>query len=377
MKRVLDLIIKCLLIMGASSCNIDEVTITSLPAEIIIDGSGNYRTRVGDTITISPQYKNCEEATFCWTIDQEIVCRESDYTHLAESVGKVTIKLVVTNESGSTEQLFTIDIIDHFKVYDYTPAPGQFINELKTSGFDGTQTTLESAIAYAEKRLLEDKFVSLGAFGGYIVVGFDQSVSNIDSYDFAIGNNAFDSSSEPGVVWVMQDENGDGEPNDTWYELSGSESGKEETQQNYEITYYRPEASEMDVTWSDNMGNSGAVKYLKDFHDQDSYYPAWIEADSYTLRGTLLKSRSFDSSGNGSKWVNPAFDWGYADNASTIDNQQRENLFEISNAIDDKGNAVTLDYIDFIKVQSAIQQQCGWIGEVSTEVTSFRVIQNE
>ena len=30
---------------------------------------------------------------------------------------------------------------DWNKVYEYTPAPGQFINETKTGGFDGTQTT--------------------------------------------------------------------------------------------------------------------------------------------------------------------------------------------------------------------------------------------
>jgi hypothetical protein len=224
---------------------------------------------------------------------------------------------------------------------------------------------------------LEDKFVSLGAFGGYIIVGFDRVVKNTESYDFSIGSNAFDGSSEPGVVWVMQDENGNGAPDDTWYELSGSETGKAETIQNYAVTYYRPEASKMDVQWSDNMGGSGVVEYLESFHNQESYYPQWVEADSYTLTGTRLQSRSYDSSGNGSKWVNPTFDWGYADNASKVDGAERENLFDISNAIDKQGNAVELSHIDFIKVQSAIQQQCGWIGEVSTEVTSFKIIDSE
>ena len=35
------------------------------------------------------------------------------------------------------------------KAFEYTPAPGQFINETKTGGFDGTQTTAEAACAYA------------------------------------------------------------------------------------------------------------------------------------------------------------------------------------------------------------------------------------
>ena len=365
------------MVIISSSCNIDEEITTSLPPKIIIDGSGSYRVRLGDELRLAPRYENGDEATYSWSIEGVELSNQPTYTFTAQSKGITKILLTVSNTSGCDSREFNITAIDRFMVYDYTPAPGQFIGELKTGGFVGTETTHEDTIAYAERRLMDDKFVSLGAFGGYIIVGFDRIVDNSEGYDFSIGGNAFDGSSEPGVVWVMQDENGDGKPNDTWYELSGSETGNADTIQNYTVTYYRPKAPKMDVQWSDNMGGSGIVEYLEDFHNQNSYYPAWIEADSYTLRGTLLKSRSYDSSGNGSKWVNPAFGWGYADNASTIDNLNRENLFEISNAIDEQGNAVVLEYIDFIKVQSAIHQQCGWIGEVSTEVTSFKVIDSE
>ena len=65
--------------------------------------------------------------------------------------------------------------------------------------------------------------VSLGGFGGYIVVGFDHSIQasgGYGGYDFSITGNQFSGSSEPGVVWVMPDENGNGEPDDgPWYEL--------------------------------------------------------------------------------------------------------------------------------------------------------------
>ena len=377
MRRFLEYIIVCVMVIISSSCNIDEEITTSLPPKISIEGNGSYRVRLGDELHLAPRYENSDEATYSWSIEGVELSNEPTYTFTAQSKGLTKILLTVSNTSGSDSRTFSITTIDRFMVYDYTPAPGQFIGDKNRGGFDGTETTYEDAIAYAESRLMDERFVSLGAFGGYIIVGFDRIVENRDGYDFSIGNNAFDGSSEPGVVWVMQDENGDGEPNDTWYELSGSETGKAETIQNYTITYYRPEASKMDVAWRDNMGGSGVVKYLEEFHNQDFYYPAWIEADSYTLRGTLLKSRSYDSSGNGSKWVNPAFEWGYADNASTVDNLNRENHFEISNAIDEQGNAVKLEYIDFIKVQSAIQQQCGWIGEISTEVTSFKIIDSE
>ena len=264
------------------------------------------------------------------------------------------------------------------KVYEYTPAPGQFINEPKM-GFDGKQTTAEAAARYAEGRLEKGLDISLGGFGGYIVVGFDHNVLNFPQYDFAVMTNAFDGSSEPAVVWVMKDENGNGLPDDTWYELAGSETGKTETVEGYAITYYRPSAPKSAVQWSDNLGVSGTIDYLEAHHKQDYYYPEWIEADSYTLVGTRLKARSYDDSGDGTYWVNPHFDWGYADNFSSEDfnTQDRSNRFDISNAVNALGERVELDYINFVKVQSAINFQCGWIGEVSTEVRGFKDINFE
>lgn len=267
------------------------------------------------------------------------------------------------------------------KVYEYTPAPGQFINETKTGGFDGTQTTAEAACAYAEARFANEMWVSLGGFGGYIVVGFDHSISNLGGYDFAILGNSFSGSSEPGVVWVMQDENGNGLPDDVWYELAGSEMGKAETIQNYAVTYYRPTEPQKPVQWSDNLGNSGEIDYLKQFHRQDYYYPLWITSESYTLTGTCLEARNYDASENGTYWVNPEYDWGYVDNFSPVDRltdgdnanaEANANHFKLSNAIDAEGRSVHLEFIDFVKVQCAVNAKSGWLGEISTEVMGFR-----
>ncbi|MBR4849792.1 MAG: hypothetical protein IKV09_02565 [Alistipes sp.] len=266
------------------------------------------------------------------------------------------------------------------RVFEYTPAPGQFINETKTGGFDGTQITAEAACRYAEQRFNEEIWVSLGGFGGYIVVGFDHSIDNTGGYDFAVLGNSFSGSSEPGIVWVMQDENGNGEPDDTWYELAGSETGKPETKQNYAVTYYRPSEPRQSVKWTDNQGNSGEIDYLIQYHRQDYYYPLWIEEDSYTLTGTCLEARNFDASNNGTYWVNPHYDWGYADNFSPIDRLTDDdnvsadvnaNHFKISNAIDANGKTKQLDYIDFVKVQVGVNTKSGWLGEVSTEVCGF------
>lgn len=251
------------------------------------------------------------------------------------------------------------------KVFEYLPAPGQFINE------NCDAVTMEDACKWALQRLQQKNYVSLGAFGGSITVGFDHSIVNTGGYDFAVNGNTVEDGSEPGVVWVMQDTNGNGLPDDTWYELAGSETGKTGTIQQYTATYTRPAGDRQPVAWTDNLGGSGTVDHLPTYHNQPSYYPAWVKEDSYTLTGTRLEAKNYDASGDGSKWVLPACGHGYADNASTTDrviNGVNANCFRISDAVDNQMKPVTLKHIDFVKVQTALQSKSGWLGECSTEV---------
>ena len=361
-----------------------------------------YHTVAGRKLRIAPSaISEVEGVAYAWSVEgaEEVISEESSLTFVAESAGEYRITATATAERGTGEVTITRNFVvtayeegafrrevnassqaDWNRVYEYTPAPGQFINELKTGGFDGTQTTPETAIAYAEERMREVNWVSLGGFGGYIVVGFDHSIQNSGDYDIGILGNSFSGSSEPGIVWVMQDENGDGEPNDTWYELAGSETGKASTIQNYAVTYYRPSGAGMPVQWTDNLGNHGEVDYLKQFHRQDYYYPLWIEEDSYTLTGSCLEPRNYDASGNGSYWVNVEYDWGYADNFSPVDRVgegdnsnavANVNYFDISKAIDCDGEPINLEFIDFVKVQCGVNAKSGWLGELSTEVFGF------
>ena len=108
--------------------------------------------------------------------------------------------------------------IQGFKVLEYRPAPGQFINE----GFDCQ--TMEEANAYAEERFNKKLYVSLGSFGGYITVKMPKEIKNRKGYDFGIIGNPFSGSSEPGIVWVSEDANGNGKADDVWYELKGSDA---------------------------------------------------------------------------------------------------------------------------------------------------------
>lgn len=353
-----------------------------------------YHTVVGRKLVIKPLPSYEHNVDYSWNVEEidELTGSDSYFVFLADEAGSYHINAVATTSDDDNQismtRTFVVTVYgekdfyrpkngasqaDWNKVIEYTPAPGQFINELKTGGFDASHVTPEAAVSYAESRLMEGSWVSLGGFGGYVIVGFDHSIDNSRTYDFGIISNAFDGSSEPGVVWVMQDENGNGYPDDTWYELAGSETGKFETYRDYAVTYYRPSAPKMPVQWTDNYGNNGEIDYLQQFHNQDYYYPLWIGTDSYTLTGTRLEARNYDQSGNGSYWIQPHYDWGYADNFSPSDfnSENKANLFRISNAIDFEGNPINLSHIDFVKVQCAVNSKSGWLGELSTEVCGF------
>lgn len=346
-----------------------------LPAPVIVLEKTEYEASTGEKITVSPSYRNVVNATFSWTQGAATISTDSTLIFSAEKAGSYIIALAVTTAGGSDNATISVNVTRRADanssaacdtVFDYTPAPGQFVN----SGYDAK--TMAEACAYAQSRLAEESYVSLGAYGGYIVVGFDHSIFNDGGYDISVKGNSFDGSSEPGIVMVMKDENANGLPDDTWYELKGSDYDSTSTIKNYSIEYYRPSAPAMPVTWKDSQSESGQVDYLAAFHKQDYYYPAWIESNTLKLTGTRLKSKSYDKSGTGTYWVNPSFGWGYADNYSTEDRlSDGSNLFRISDAVTADGKPADLQYIDFVKVYTAVLAQCGWIGELSTEISGI------
>lgn len=270
------------------------------------------------------------------------------------------------------------------KVFDYRPAPGQFVNKLPEYKAGDTH---EDMIRKVEEAILGDErgFVTLGAYGGYIIFGFDHLVENRPGkYDFKIWGNAyysnpilFTGSSEPGIVMVSYDANSNGIPDDPWYELAGSEYYKPETIKNYEITYYKPNPDKIPtpdpnftfladtsyVKWTDNQGNTGFVARNL-FHSQP-YYPQWLNEETLVYEGAKLANNGIDESGTGQNFVQYAYPWGYADNHP---NDNIRSNFDIDWAVDEQGIKVNLPGIHFVKVYTGVNQYCGWMGETSTEI---------
>ena len=116
------------------------------------------------------------------------------------------------------------------RVLDYRPAPGQFV---QNPGFNDPASALGPPIGAGTADGDETKAVTLGGFGGSIVLGFDHTVrddaKHPHGHDFIVFGNAFWSGGnanrrwgEPATIEISLDENGNGLPDDSWFLIPGS-----------------------------------------------------------------------------------------------------------------------------------------------------------
>ncbi|RKR05773.1 PKD family protein [Flavobacterium sp. 90] len=373
MKKILFTLSIVLFLAG---CSKDDDAVQNPPKiEITIPANGFVADKM-QWFSVKPQVGSEIENTYKWFVNNKEVSTTADLSYVFATAGTYNIEFKAKNGVGESSKSFTVTVNDKAylnrikNVFDFFPAPGQFTNGLPQYEAGDTDETMR---AKAEKAITTDNsMISLGGFGGYVTFGFDHTVINKEGSDFIVLGNAFSNWAEPGIIMVSIDANGNGKPDDEWFEIAGSEHNKATTIKNYELTYYKPATEPEDpsepnyIRWTDNQGKTGYVS-KNPFHSQP-FYPSW-KGNTITFKGTFLQSNAFDQSGTGSYWVCPAYDWGYADNWSNADDKAQIN---IDWAVNSKGESVKLKGIDFVKVYNSNRAEAGWLGEVSTEVAGFK-----
>ena len=223
--------------------------------------------------------------------------------------------------------------------------------------------------------------VSLGNFGGYIINRFDQLITNDPNHpygvDFVVRGNNYGTNHfgfyEPANVLVSQD-------GKTWYTLAGSDHYSNHAYWDYTITYTKSTgtstvyggASGTAADWTDSMGYSG-TSYLYPNKALYPLFPWTAENDtSITVTGTLLGGKGTTR--------NEIFDvavpkWGYADTCynglNPYTGAEGGEVFDLDWAVDENGQPVKLDWVKYVKVQTASNVDGGGIGEKSTEVSAI------
>ena len=316
------------------------------------------------------------------------VSTERNYIFIAEIPGEYALKLNIIDTENPVEHEMVIHVWEEdvaysryiTQVYEYSPAPGQFVNTMPEYEEGDTEEIMLKKVQESISGK-NDVMISLGGFGGYVTFGFDHTVVNVaGSYDFKIQGNAFyaqanpdapeeGGSCEPGIVMVSLDRNGNGIPDDDWYELAGSEYNKSATRKHYELNYFKPAMDKeptpivnspiTDTTyirWEDNTGTQGYM-HKNTYHRQD-YFPLWVESDKLTFSGTIVANNAVDESGNGSYYVQYAYNWGYVDNHP---NEFEDKIsFKLDWAVDADGNKVYLGWISSGYIPVLTSNAGGW-----------------
>ena len=267
------------------------------------------------------------------------------------------------------------------EVEEYLCLASQYTNNANNA--TGTYGTMpERALAgFPQSGTGMNMLVSLGNFGGYIIYRFDQLITNDPNHpygvDFVVRGNNYGTNHfgfyEPANVLVSQD-------GKTWYTLAGSDHYSNHAYWDYTITYTKSTgtstvyggASGTAADWTDSMGYSG-TSYLYPNKALYPLFPWTAENDtSITVTGTLLGGKGTTR--------NEIFDvavpkWGYADTCynglNPYTGAEGGEVFDLDWAVDENGQPVKLDWVKYVKVQTASNVDGGGIGEKSTEVSAI------
>ncbi len=145
-------------------------------------------------------------------------------TSILLSIGIVSVSLTHQRVHGGDGGAFADILID------FAPAPGQFVNN---PNFNNPAKALGAPVGDGLNSQDTSKVVSLGGFGGVIVLGFSQTVwddpCNPYGLDAIVFGNAIFALGDPNrrfaeaaVIEISRDANNNGIADDPWYLIRGS-----------------------------------------------------------------------------------------------------------------------------------------------------------
>lgn len=342
-----------------------------------------FSVATNKVLRLRPEMIDLDDATFEWTQEfkgaKAVVSDKPDFDFITLDAGEYTLTLKATKPSGeipefSKTALVTVTAPEEeyspfiSRIIDFLPAPGINLN----SGWKDNQ----GVQATTKDEVFNDIYLglskgsgnySLGAFGGYMIVGFDHTIINKSGYcDFTTkyqgGNNTMVS---PSIIWVAFDANGNGKPDDDeWYEIKGSEYGKDKDLGIHTYTYSTTQENQS-YAWEREDGTKGSITPPPLVKSPIPQVPFWITEGTYALSGRELDTYIDPAN----MFANPTpFAWGYAGNQL---NNTAAAAIDIDWAIDAKGNSVHLPGVDFIKVVNATQKMRQMQGECRYQVQSI------
>jgi hypothetical protein len=328
-------------------------------------GAGKYYAQPNETLVIAPvRYLlgyNADHsdsgASWSWTVSGD----DSSRTYAAagnggellritpKAAGTYSITVSVTGRDYVTGSTITKTDSTELVCYAGALTPGTFASPLKNFA-PGQFTTGGSGYGW-----------SLGAAGGYEVWTVEPQSS------YTIRGNAFSGWHEPGVVWLQEDNNGNGLPDEMWYELRGPDDDdywRDYITRRYAIHYVKGDGTAAQHGRESTLEELGRrAAYWVDVKGRAGILPGgfpndWgVTGNWATYTGTLIRDDGNITGGYSNLVVSTP---GYADSIGET--------FYVDRAMGADGASVTLGAVKFIKVQTGILRYGGMFGEVSTEI---------
>lgn len=313
-----------------------------------------------------------DDYTYEWIVDNTVIGNEPTLDFIAIEPGNYKLQLTV--KAGKQLKTTLCNVLvekgdyvkEAYTVLEYCPAPAKQFN-WAVIGYSYLWKYYEFPLPYKEfieeatniRKEKEGRGLSLGSWGGYATFQFDHTVANLSNQsDFSITGKF--SNSEIPAIFVAYDKNKNGKPDDNeWYEIKGVDYGKEAIK-DYEITYTYKKTEIDDVflhsyfTWKDNQPES---KQVEEHHScaiqktragnlsTKGFFPGYYIDDQATKNAILLDGWRSSFSRKGKRITKDV------SNAVSFSQTLK---FNISMAVDEKGESVFLPGIDFIKIQKVV-----------------------
>ena len=362
----------------------------------------NYTVPRCKLLAIEPKITGFEQnPQYLWKMkapaenEAKDVSTAKNFDFIQLETGEYEVTLTITDDSKISQTATTIVNVTNeenayspfiSRVYDYRP--GVLDSRVPFSPVDDANVAAKKVsdkLIGKDFNELNQNSAPLGSLGGYIIFGFDHTIINVPSYcDFRIGSGiGIQGRPTPGIVYVSVDKNRNGEPDDEWYELAGSEYNSTKTRRDVKVAYNRPasfptmsDANNIDnyLTWTINDSEEGSIDLTMQMIMWNGMpqWPYWLregeEGKHIVFEHITQLPATIEVNDMGMTTSTKFYKYGYACNSNP--KNQVKSSFDIDWAVDKEGRKVKLHGIDFVKVQTGALQLVGNNGISGTIINS-------